>query len=407
MLTRLAESTSKPTGAMALRAWCRRGLASVRQPTTRLDFPVSQHQRGIRPGTERPPVWAVVVAALSLLVRPSADRRKRSTLARAQAGDASGKGDDERGRGATTPSDIPLRGWKDIFWRVYHNIPEHRIVSIAAGVTFFVLLSIFPGIAALVAIYGLFADPSSIGQHLNDLSGVLPGGATQVIGDQLTRLTSQPRSQLGFALAFGVAVSLWSANAGMKALFDALNVVYGEKEQRGFIRLNTISLAFTLGALIFMMIAVSAIAVLPLALGYLGLSGGVEWLVALGKWPLLVVTIAFGVALIYRHGPSRKEPQWRWVSWGSALAALLWLGTSVLFSWYAGNFGNYDKTYGSLGAAVGLMTWMWLSFVVILVGAELDAEMEHQTARDTTTGSPKPLGKRGAQVADTVGKARS
>jgi hypothetical protein len=162
MLTRLAESTSKPTGAMALRAWCRRGLASVRQPTTRLDFPVSQHQRGIRPGTERPPVWAVVVAALSLLVRPSADRRKGSTLARAQAGDASGKGDDERGRGATTPSDIPLRGWKDIFWRVYHNIPEHRIVSIAAGVTFFVLLSIFPGIAALVAIYGLFADPSSI-----------------------------------------------------------------------------------------------------------------------------------------------------------------------------------------------------------------------------------------------------
>jgi membrane protein len=329
-------------------------------------------------------------------------------LAREHSGDVpSRKGEDGRGRGATTPSDIPLRGWKDILWRVYHNIPEHRIVSIGAGVTFFVLLSIFPGIAALVAIYGLFADPSSIGQHLNDLSGVLPGGATQVIGDQLTSLTSQPRSQLGFALAFGVAVSLWSANAGMKALFDALNVVYGEKEQRGFIRLNIISLAFTLGALIFMMIAVSAIAVLPLALGYLGLSGGVEWLVALGKWPLLVVTIAFGVALIYRHGPSRKEPQWRWVSWGSALAALLWLGTSVLFSWYAGNFGNYDKTYGSLGAAVGLMTWMWLSFVVILVGAELDAEMEHQTARDTTTGSPKPLGKRGAQVADTVGKARS
>jgi membrane protein len=239
--------------------------------------------------------------------------------------------------------------------RLPQHTPEHRIVSIAAGVTFFVLLSIFPGIAALVAVYGLFADPSSIGQHLNDLSGVLPGGATQVIGDQLTRLTSQPRSQLGFALAFGVAVSLWSANAGMKALFDALNVVYGEKEQRGFIRLNTISLAFTLGALIFMMIAVSAIAVLPLALGYLGLSGGVEWLVALGKWPLLVVTIAFGIALIYRYGPSRKEPQWRWVSWGSALAALLWLATSVLFSWYAGNFGNYDKTYGSLGAAVGLM----------------------------------------------------
>jgi membrane protein len=329
-------------------------------------------------------------------------------LAPARPGDAvSRKAQDARGRDARAPSDIPPMGWKDILWRIYHNIPEHRIISIAAGVTFFVLLSIFPGIAALVAIYGLFADPSSIGQHLNDLSGVLPGGATEVIGDQLTRLTSQPLSQLGFALVFGVAVSLWSANAGMKALFDALNVVYGEKEKRGFIRLNAISLAFTLGALVFMMIAVSAIAVLPLVLGYLGLSVGAEWLISLGKWPLLLGTIAFGIALIYRYGPSRKEPQWRWVSWGSALAALLWLVTSILFSWYAGHFGSYDKTYGSLGAAVGLMTWMWLSFMVILVGAELDAEMEHQTARDTTPGAPKPIGSRGAQVADTVGKASS
>jgi membrane protein len=280
---------------------------------------VSQQQRADRPGNERPPVWALVVAALSLLFQPPADRREGTSLAREHSGDVpSRKGEDGRGRDATTPSEIPPMGWKDILWRIYHNIPEHRIVSIAAGVTFFVLLSIFPGIAALVAIYGLFADPSSIGPHLNDLSGILPGGATEVIGDQLTRLTSQPRSQLGFALVFGVAVSLWSANAGMKALFDALNVVYGEKEQRSFVRLNAISLTFTVGALLFMVLALSAIAILPLVLGYLGLSFGVEWLVALGKWPLLVVTIAFGIALIYRYGPSRKEPQWRWVSWGSA-----------------------------------------------------------------------------------------
>jgi membrane protein len=374
----------------------------------KIGFLVLQHQYRGRPGNESPPVWAIVVAALSLLVPPRADRHKGAGLAPARRDDAvSGTAEEVRGRDANAPSDIPPMGWKDILWRIYHNIPEHRIISIAAGVTFFVLLSIFPGIAALVAIYGLFADPSSIGQHLNDLSGVLPSGATEVIGDQLTRLTSQPRSQLGFALVFGVAVSLWSANAGMKALFDALNVVYGEKEQRGFFRLNIVSRAFTLGVLIFMMVAVSAIAILPLALGYLGLSGAVEWLVALGKWPLLVVTMAFGIALIYRYGPSRKEPQWRWVSWGSALAALLWLVTSILFSWYAGHFGSYDKTYGSLGAAVGLMTWMWLSFVVILVGAELDAEMEHQTTRDTTTGAPKPMGSRGAKVADTVGKASS
>ena len=191
--------------------------------------------------------------------------------------------------------------------------------------TFYVLLAIFPGIAALVAIYGLFADPSSIGEHLNDLSGVLPGGATEVIGDQLTRLTSQPRSQLGFALAFGVAVSLWSANAGMKALFD--------RSERGVRRKRTAEFHQTQSHLARVHFGRAHLHddrperhwVLPLALGHLRLSGGAEWLVALGKWPLLVIAIAFGIALIYRYGPSRKEPQWRWVTWGSALAALLWL----------------------------------------------------------------------------------
>jgi membrane protein len=358
------------------------------------------------------PTWAVVIALAGMFFGPAAETHRPPDVAARQPDFAPSENNapllaEEHGRGrrANTPSEIPAKVWKDILWRVYHNIPEHRVISIAAGVTFYVLLAIFPGIAALVAIYGLFADPSSIGQHLNDLSGVLPGGATEVVGDQLTRLTSQPRSQLGFALVFGVAISLWSANAGMKALFDALNIVYSERESRSFIRLNLISLAFTLGAIVFMMVALSAIAVLPLALGYLGLSGAIEWLIAIGKWPLLLVVIAFGIALIYRYGPSREEPQWRWVSWGSALAAVLWLVTSLLFSWYASHFGSYNKTYGSLGGAIGFMTWMWISFVVILIGAELDAEMEHQTAKDTTTGPAKPLGSRGAYMADTIGHA--
>ncbi|MBV9970437.1 MAG: YihY/virulence factor BrkB family protein [Xanthobacteraceae bacterium] len=314
---------------------------------------------------------------------------------------------DGRGRDAATPFEIPAKGWKDILWRIYENLSEHRIVSIAAGVTFFVLLAIFPGIGALVAIYGLVADPSAIGQHLNDFSSVLPGGATEIIGDQLTRLTAQPPSRLGFALIFGVAVSLWSANAGMKALFDALNVVYDEKERRGFIRLNAVSLLFTIGAIVLLVVALGAVAVLPAILGYLGLSQLTEWLVEIGKWPVLLAAVAVAISLVYRHGPSREKPQWRWVSWGSAFAALAWLVVSLLFSWYASHFGSYDKTYGSLGAAIGLMTWMWLSFVVILLGAELDAEMEHQTARDTTTGPSKPLGARGAKMADTVGHATS
>jgi membrane protein len=313
--------------------------------------------------------------------------------------------DDGRGRSAATPSDIPAKGWKDIMWRIYLNIPKHRVIAIAAGVTFFVLLAIFPAIAAMVAIYGLFADPSSVGQHLSDLSNVLPGGATEVIGDQLKRLTSQPQSKLGFALVFGLAVSLWSANVGMKALFDALNVVYGEKEKRSFLKLNAVSFAFTLGALLFQVLALAAIAVLPVAMSYLGLSGAIELLISVGKWPILLMGVAVTFAMIYRYGPSRQKPQWRWVTWGSAGAAIAWLVMSILFSWYAGHFGSYNKTYGSLGAAIGFMTWMWLSSVVVLLGAELDAEMEHQTARDTTTGPPKPLGLRGAQVADTVGGA--
>jgi membrane protein len=200
------------------------------------------------------------------------------------------------------PSDIPPKGWKDILWRVYHNISEHRVIAIAAGVAFYVLLAIFPGIAALVAIYGFIADPSTISQHISDLSGVLPGGATEVIGDQLQRLTSQPPGKLGFALLFGVAVSLWSANAGMKAFFDALNVVYGEEERRSFLKLNAVSLAFTLGALLFMVFALTAIAVLPVVMSYLGLSNATEWLVTVGKWPILLIGIALAVSLRAQPG---------------------------------------------------------------------------------------------------------
>jgi membrane protein len=351
------------------------------------------------PGRKRTPIWVMALAAGSLLLE-----KLQQTPATSRESDPRKPDDEGRGRDASKPSEIPAKGWKDILWRVYNNISEHRVISIAAGVTFFVLLAIFPAIAALVAIYGLASDPATIGQHLNDLSTVMPGGATEIIGDQLQRLTSQPSSKLSFALLAGMAVSLWSANAGMKALFDALNVVYGEKEKRSFIRLNLVSLAFTLGAIALLMIALGVIAVLPAILGSLGLSRLLEWLIEIGKWPVLLLVIAAATSLIYREGPSREKPKWRWVTWGSAFAGIAWLLTSILFSWYASHFGSYNKTYGSLGAAIGFMTWMWLSFVMILLGAELDAEMEHQTALDTTTGPPRPLGQRGARVADTVGQ---
>jgi membrane protein len=312
----------------------------------------------------------------------------------------------DRGRSATTPSEIPLRGWKDIFWRIYENLSEHRVIAIAAGVTFYVLLAIFPGIAALVSVYGLFADATTISKHLDLLAGLLPGGAVDIVSEQLQRLTAQPSGKLGLTFFVGLGISLWSANAGIKAIFDALNIVYGEKEKRSFIKLNAVSLAFTAGMLIFALVAMAALVVLPVALEYVGLGRAAELLLKIGRWPILFCGVAAWIALVYRYGPSRDTPRWRWITWGSALAALLWIAGSVLFSWYASNFGSYNKTYGSLGAAIGFMTWIWISTIVVLLGAELDAEMEHQTARDTTEGAPKPLGERGAAVADTVGAAR-
>jgi membrane protein len=312
----------------------------------------------------------------------------------------------DRGRHADTPADIPLRGWGDILLRVYNNIGKDRVITIAAGVTFYSLLAMFPAIAALVAIYGLFADPATISSNLDSLSGLLPGGAIDVIRDQMTGIASRGKSTLGLAFAIGLLVSLWSANAGIKSLFDSFNLVYNEEEKRGLIKLNLVSLTFTVAAIVFVLFGIAAVVVLPVAFNYIGLGGAAHLIVRIGRWPILFVLVALALAFIYRYGPSRSKPKWRWITWGSAFAALAWIAGSVLFSWYAANFGSYNQTYGSLGAVVGLMLWLWLSTIVILVGAELDAEMEHQTARDTTTGPPMPLGARGATMADRVGAAQ-
>jgi membrane protein len=192
----------------------------------------------------------------------------------------------------------------------------------------------------------------------------------------------------------------------MKSLFDTLNIVYGEKEKRGFLKLNAMSLAFTLAAITFILAVLGAIVILPVVLNYLSLSNLADLLIRIVRWPAMFLAVALALACIYRVGPSREAPRWRWITWGSVAATILWLGASALFSWYAANFGKFNETYGSLGGAIGFMTWLWISAIVILLGAELDAEMEHQTARDTTTGSPKPIGVRGTHMADTVGAAR-
>jgi membrane protein len=342
--------------------------------------------------------------------RPQRFSGTPSPYARPTAGPAGSRRaihDRGRGRSADTPSDIPARGWKDILLRVYRNIGEDRVVALAAGVTFYSILALFPAIAALVALYGLFADPASIGAHLETLSGVLPGGALQVIGSEVERIAAQGSTTLGVTFVVGLATALWSANAGIKSIFDALNLVYKEQEKRSFIRLNAVSLMFTAGAIVFVLLAVGVTVVLPIVLSFLGLTGVAELALRFLGWPALLLVVIFMLALLYRFGPSRERPKWRWLTWGSTAAALLWLIASILFSWYAANFGSYNKTYGSLGAVIGFMIWIWISSIVVLMGAELNAEMEHQSARDTTTGGRKPLGARGARMADEVGPAQA
>jgi membrane protein len=313
----------------------------------------------------------------------------------------------DRGRAAETPEQIPSKGWKDILWRTYEEMNKDRILAVAAGVTYFGLLALFPAITAFVSLYGLFADATTINDHLTALSGFLPGGATEIIADQVKRINQNSSGALGFAFFTGLAIALWSANAGMKAMFDALNVAYDEEEKRSFIWLNLVSLSFTLGAIAFILLAIAGIVVVPLVLQFVGLGQVTEWILWLARWPALLLGICLGLAVLYRYGPSRDQVEWKWITPGSILAAVVWIGASMLFSWYVANFANYNETYGSLGAAIGFMTWLWLSTTIVLVGAELNAEIEHQTAKDTTTGPEQPMGTRGAQVADTLGEAKA
>ncbi|WP_426611193.1 YihY/virulence factor BrkB family protein [Bradyrhizobium sp. McL0616] len=333
---------------------------------------------------------------------PISTKEKRDA---SSAGLATEGGD--RGRHASSPAEIPAKGWKDILLRVYGNIGDHRILALAAGMTYYSILAIFPALAALVSIYGFFSDPGSIAKHLDEISGFVPAGAIDIAREQLTRVATKGDRTLGLTFVVGLLISLWSANAAMKSLFDTLNIVYGEQEKRGFLRLNVISLSFTVAAITFVLIALGAVVAVPVVLNYVWLSDIAEHAIRWARWPVLFFAVVIGLACVYRFGPSREAPRWRWLTWGSVVATLLWLVASALFSFYAANFGTFNETYGSLGAAIGFMTWLWISAIAILLGAELNAEMEHQTARDTTTGAPKPMGARGAKMADTVGAARA
>ncbi|SIO62007.1 membrane protein [Bradyrhizobium erythrophlei] len=310
-----------------------------------------------------------------------------------------------RGRRSRNPLRIPFAGWKDILWRTYARINDDRLLATAAGVVFFALLAVFPAVTALVSSYGLFADPTTIGANLQTLSLMLPEGSFQIVQDQIARVLDKGSTALGWTFLFGLALAVWSANAGVKAVIDALNVAYEEREKRSFVKLNLMSLAFTTGGIAALLVMVGAVVAYPLALDHLGLAPESRFIIGLVRWPLLFVILLLALGVLYRFGPSRRAARWEWLSVGTLVAALLWIAGSSALSWYLQNFGNYNATYGSLGAAIGLMIWMWMSAIIVLCGAELNSEIEHQTAVDTTVGHPKPLGARGAVMADSLGPA--
>ena len=311
-----------------------------------------------------------------------------------------------RGRNADNPRGIPLQGWKDVAWRVFHSVEEHRLGLIAAGVTFYVILALFPALTALVSVYGLLTDPRSIGQQMTNLYLVLPEEAIVLIRGQLDALTNAPPAKLGFGFVVSLLVAMWSVNNAVKAVFEGFNITYREREKRGIFRLNGVSFAFAMGGIVMAMMYMIAIAVVPLVLNFIGFGVVAEMLIRFVRWPILMVLSALAIALLNRYGPSREYARWSWVTPGSLFVMAAWVVMSSAFSIYLSNFANYDKTYGALGTAIAVMVWVWLSTFILLVGAAVNAETEHQTARDSTTGKPKPMGKRGATMADTVGKKR-
>jgi membrane protein len=283
---------------------------------------------------------------------------------------------------ASSPVDVARparrRPWWDLPYRVFERLTANHLSILAAGVAFYGFLSLFPGLVALVALYGLIADPVVVEQDLASLGGVLPDAAQSVLAGQLKSIATHSGTTLSFTLVFSLVFAWWSAASAMKALMEALNIAYGEVERRSIWRFNLEALLLTLGAIVVMIHALIGVVVVPIVLKFLdwlGVPKELGDLLSFARWPILAVFITVGLAVIYRLGPSHAQPRWHWFSWGALTATVLWLGGSALLSLYVSAFDTYNKTYGSLAAVVILMLWLELSAFLIILGAQINAEL--------------------------------
>jgi membrane protein len=312
-----------------------------------------------------------------------------------------------RGRTAETPGEIPAKGWKDIAFRVKDEIAADHVGLVAAGVAFYGLLALFPAITACMAIAGLLTEPQGIVDQLAQIGQLLPAQAADIIIGQASAVAGSDEGGLGIAAVFGILLAIYSASKGMASLMEGMNVAYDEGEDRGFIKLTLLKLGLTLFLIIGFLLGVGVAMVLPAIFGNFGLGPVVEWTARAISWAVLVLLTVFGLAVLYRYGPSRDRPEWKWVTPGAMLATLLWVVGSVGFAFYVGNFANYNETFGTLGGVIVLLMWLWLSAYIVLLGAEIDSEMEAQTRRDTTVGPDEPMGQRGAAKADKLGETKA
>ena len=363
-----------------------------------------------RPGLTRrmarSTVWAGMLATAVMVGRKTAGGARTSDGPSAgHQTDPRAVATDGRGRRADTPQEIPAKGWKDIAKRTLKEVKADQVPLLGAGVAFYVLLALFPAIIAGVSIYGLVADPQTVRDQINQLTNMLSPETAKLVGTQLEQVTSSAGGALGLATVLGILTALWSASSGMKALITGVNLAYDETEGRKFVKLRGLSILMTLGAMVLLAVALALIVGFPAVPDSWPTS--LQWTAAILRFVLLAVLLMAGLAALYRYAPDRDKPRWSWASPGSVVATVLWVLASVGFSVYVNAFGNYNKTYGALAGIIILMFWLYLSAFVVLVGAELNAEMELQTVEDTTAGPTRPMGERDAYVADHVAEAQA